>query len=133
MQRRIAHYLDKKSARIHALLEKKRALLNRLAEKRQALITHAVTHGLDADAPREPSGIDWLGDVPAHRVVADLGYRYDIQLGRMLNAERADGDHGNPTFASTTSSGAGSWSMTSRRWTFRRTLRRATAYRKGIC
>ena len=96
VQRRIAHYLDKKSARIDALLEKKRALLNRLAEKRQALITHAVTHGLDADAPREPSGIDWLGDVPAHWVVADLGYRYDIQLGRMLNAERADGDHCKP-------------------------------------
>jgi type I restriction enzyme S subunit len=42
-QKRIARYLDEKTARIDALIGKKRELLERLAEKRQALITHAVT------------------------------------------------------------------------------------------
>ena len=65
-QQRIARYLDEKTAQIDALIEKKRALLERLAEKRQALITRAVTKGLNPDVPMKPSGIDWLGDIPAH-------------------------------------------------------------------
>ena len=65
-QRRIARFLDEKTARIDGLIEKKRALLDRLAEKRQVLITCAVTKGLDPDAPMKASGIDWIGDIPAH-------------------------------------------------------------------
>ena len=71
-QRRIARFLDEKTARIDGLIEKKRALLDRLAEKRQALITRAVTKGLNPDAPMKPSGIDWLGDIPAHWEVLRL-------------------------------------------------------------
>ena len=65
-QRRIARFLDEKTGWIDELIEKKRALLDRLAEKRQALITRAVTKGLNPGAALKPSGIDWLGDVPAH-------------------------------------------------------------------
>lgn len=71
-QRRIARFLDEKTARIDGLIEKKRALLDRLAEKRQALITRAVTKGLNPDAPLKPSGIDWLGDIPVHWKVLPL-------------------------------------------------------------
>ena len=70
-QRRIARFLDEKTARIDRLIEQKRALLDRLAEKRQALITSAVTKGLNAQTPMKPSGIDWLGGIPAHwKVIA---------------------------------------------------------------
>lgn len=95
-QQRIARFLDEKTAKIDGLLEKKRVLLDRLAEKRQALITRAVTKGLNPDVPMKPSGVDWLGDVPKHWAVAALGYRYEVQLGRMLNAERADGENLKP-------------------------------------
>ncbi|MDE0678726.1 MAG: restriction endonuclease subunit S [Gammaproteobacteria bacterium] len=71
-QRRIVRFLDEKTARIDGLIEKKRELLDRLAEKRQALITRAVTKGLNPDAPMKPSGIDWLGDIPAHWEVKPL-------------------------------------------------------------
>ncbi|WP_025139452.1 restriction endonuclease subunit S [Achromobacter sp. DH1f] len=71
-QRRIARFLDEKIAWIDGLIEKKRALLVRLAEKRQALITRAVTKGLNPDAPMKLSGIDWLGDIPAHWDVVSL-------------------------------------------------------------
>ena len=71
-QRRIAQFLDEKTDRIDGLIDKKRALLDRLAEKRQALITRAVTKGLNPDAPMKPSGIDWLGDIPAHWEVLPL-------------------------------------------------------------
>ncbi len=71
-QRRIARFLDEKTGRIDGLIEKKRALLDRLAEKRQALITRAVTKGLGAQIPMKPSGIDWLGEIPAHWEVLPL-------------------------------------------------------------
>ena len=73
-QRRITAFLDEKMAQIDELIEKKRALLDRLTEKRQALITHAVTKGLNPDAPMKPSGIDWLGDIPVHWEVLHLRY-----------------------------------------------------------
>jgi len=86
-QRRIARFLDEKTARIDALIDKKRELLDRLAEKRQALITRAVTKGLNPDAPMKSSGIDWLGDIPAHwevlplkRVLASATYGISASL-----------------------------------------------------
>ena len=65
MQERIADFLDKRTTRIDGLIAKKTRLLELLAEQRQAMITHAVTKGLDPSAPMKPSGIDWLGDIPA--------------------------------------------------------------------
>ena len=43
-----------------------------LNEKRQAVISHAVTKGLNPNAPMKPSGVEWLGDVPKHWVVGGL-------------------------------------------------------------
>ncbi|MBU6395756.1 MAG: restriction endonuclease subunit S [Sphingomonadales bacterium] len=65
-QKRIAAFLDEKTAKIDALIARKQALLERLAEKRQAIITQAVTKGLNPAAPLKDSGIDWLGQIPAH-------------------------------------------------------------------
>ncbi|WP_161599751.1 restriction endonuclease subunit S [Roseibium sediminis] len=80
-QQKIARFLDEKTAKIDGLIEKKRALLERLAEKRQALITRAVTKGLNPDAPMKPSGIDWLGDIPAHWTLCSLGQQIKLQRG----------------------------------------------------
>lgn len=71
-QRRIAAYLDKETTRIDALIKAKERLIELLEEKRQALITHAVTKGLDPDAPMQDSGVDWLGDVPVGWKVVNL-------------------------------------------------------------
>lgn len=65
-QRAIAAYLDRKTAQLDTLLAQKEALLQKLHQKRQALINEAVTQGLNPAAPRKPSGVAWLGDVPAH-------------------------------------------------------------------
>lgn len=85
-QRRIARFLGEKTARIDGLIEKKRALLDRLAEMRQALITRAVTKGLNPDVPMKPSGIDWLGDIPAHWVVLRLKFIASEPLSYGANA-----------------------------------------------
>ena len=81
-QRRIAQFLDEKTARIDTLIEKKRELLDRLAEKRQALITRAVTKGLNPDVPMKSSGIDWLGDIPAHWEMRRLNSFCEFQSGK---------------------------------------------------
>ncbi|MCZ4354873.1 restriction endonuclease subunit S [Roseovarius aestuarii] len=65
-QTKIAAFLDYETAKIDALIAKQQRLIALLEEKRQAVISHAVTKGLDPTAPLRPSGIDWLGDVPAH-------------------------------------------------------------------
>jgi type I restriction enzyme S subunit len=72
IQKRIAGFLDEKTARIDALIEKKQALLERLAEKRQAIITQAVTKGLNPAASMKDSGIEWFGRVPEHWEVMPL-------------------------------------------------------------
>ena len=66
LQQAIVAFLDYRLAEIDDLIAKKRGLLGLLAEKRSALITRAVTKGLDPTAPMKPSGIDWLGEIPAH-------------------------------------------------------------------
>ena len=90
-QRRIARFLDEKTARIDGLIEKKRALLDRLAEKRQALITRAVTKGLNAQTPMKSSGIDWLGDIPAHwKVLPVRRVTLRVATGRTPPSNNAD-------------------------------------------
>jgi type I restriction enzyme S subunit len=62
----IATFLDRETAKIDALVEEQRRLIELLKEKRHAVISHAVTKGLNPHAKMKPSGIEWLGDVPAH-------------------------------------------------------------------
>ena len=62
----IARFLDRETGRIDGLIEKKTRFIALLKEKRAAMITHAVTKGIDPDAPMKDSGVDWLGRVPAH-------------------------------------------------------------------
>jgi type I restriction enzyme S subunit len=65
-QTQIAKFLDHETAKIDRLIEKQEALIRLLKEKRQAVISHAVTKGLNPHALLKDSGIDWLGQVPAH-------------------------------------------------------------------
>jgi type I restriction enzyme S subunit len=65
-QRAIAAFLDRETKKIDELVAEQERLIELLKEKRQAVISHAVTKGLDPAAPMKPSGVEWLGDVPAH-------------------------------------------------------------------
>lgn len=72
VQRRIVTFLDRKTAAIDALIAKKERLIELLQERRQALITQAVTKGLDPNVPMKDSGVEWLGETPAHWDVSPL-------------------------------------------------------------
>ncbi|HIF9421970.1 TPA: restriction endonuclease subunit S [Photobacterium damselae] len=65
-QTQIAAFLDHETAKIDTLIEKQQQLIELLKEKRQAVISHAVTKGLNPDAPMKDSGVEWLGEVPEH-------------------------------------------------------------------
>jgi type I restriction enzyme, S subunit len=71
-QRAIGKFLDRETARIDGLVAKKERLIALLQEKRTALISHAVTKGLNPAAPMKDSGVEWLGQIPAHWEVLHL-------------------------------------------------------------
>ncbi|WII62168.1 restriction endonuclease subunit S [Klebsiella pneumoniae] len=76
----IVNFLDHETAKIDNLIEKQQQLIELLKEKRQAVISHAVTKGLNPDAPMKDSGVEWLGEVPEHWTVTRLGY-HAIKIG----------------------------------------------------
>jgi len=80
-QTQISRFLDHETARIDTLIAEQQRLIELLKEKRQAVISHAVTKGLDPTAPLKDSGVEWLGEVPAHWEVGSLGYYSKIDTG----------------------------------------------------
>jgi type I restriction enzyme S subunit len=90
-QRQIANFLDHETAKIDTLIEKQQQLIQLLKEKRQAVISHAVTKGLNPNAPMRDSGVEWLGAVPAHWEVKALKYAVILQRGHDLPSENRVG------------------------------------------
>src|SRR5690625_4088089 len=82
-RRTISAFLDHETARIDALVEEQQRLIELLKEKRQAVISHAVTKGLDPDVPMKDSGVEWLGEVPAHWEVMKFVRCVDIAEGQV--------------------------------------------------
>jgi type I restriction enzyme S subunit len=80
-QRAIAEFLDDETSKIDALIAEQQRLIELLKEKRQAVISHAVTKGLNPDAPMKPSGVEWLGDVPAHWSVVPIRSAARLESG----------------------------------------------------
>ena len=72
-KKRSSPFLTARRPRSMLLVEEQRRLIELLKEKRQAVISHAVTKGLDPNAPMKDSGVEWLGDVPAHWRSVRLG------------------------------------------------------------
>jgi len=76
-QAAIAAFLDRETAKIDALIAEQEKLIALLAEKRQATISHAVTRGLNPNAPMKNSNVAWLAEIPAHWGVTRLKYSTD--------------------------------------------------------
>ncbi|GAA0547870.1 type I restriction enzyme S subunit [Rhizomicrobium palustre] len=80
-QKGIIAFLDRETAEIDALIVAKQRLLELLAEKRRAIVAEAVMRGLNPAVRMRPSGIDWLGDIPAH---------WEMKRSKWLFLERDD-------------------------------------------
>lgn len=89
-QIQIANFLDHETAQIDTLIDKQQTLIQLLKEKRQAVISHAVTKGLNSDAPMKDSGVEWLGEVPEHWTIKSYRYASEIYRGKFGHRPRND-------------------------------------------
>lgn len=80
-QAHIAAFLDRETAKIDALVAEQHRLIALLKEKRHAVISHAVTKGLNPDAPMKDSGIERFGAMPAHWSVVPIRYVARLESG----------------------------------------------------
>ena len=92
-QRAVSAFLDHETAKIDALVAEQEQLIALLKEKRQAVISHAVTKGLNPDAPMKDSGIDWIGEIPVHWTCTRLKFLAD---GPFAYGANESGDSDNP-------------------------------------
>jgi type I restriction enzyme, S subunit len=92
-QIKIFQFLDHETAKIDTLIDKQQQLITLLKEKRQAVISHAVTKGLNPTAPMRDSGVEWLGEVPAHWELPKLIHR---------TSRIGDGLHSTPKYQDNT-------------------------------
>jgi type I restriction enzyme S subunit len=89
-QQKIADFLDHETAKIDTLIAKQQELIKLLKEKRQAVISHAVTKGLNPNAPMRDSGVEWLGEVPAHWLVKRIGNLFAESNSRASSIEELE-------------------------------------------
>ena len=73
-QHRIATFLNQKTAEIDEAISKKQRLIDLLKEQKAILIDQAVTKGLNPNVPMRDSGVEWIGEVPAHWEVRRAKY-----------------------------------------------------------
>jgi type I restriction enzyme S subunit len=97
-QHAIAAFLDRETAKIDALIAEQQRLIELLQEKRQAVISHAVTKGLNPDAPMKDSGIEWLGQVPEHWEVTSLKWLAILKSGESITADSIEESGSFPVF-----------------------------------
>ena len=97
-QRAIADFLDRETAKIDALIAAQERLISLLDEKRQATITHAVTKGLDPDAPMKESGDRFVGEIPEHWGLIALRHLLSHPLAYGANEAGDQSDRDDPRF-----------------------------------
>ncbi|MES2177958.1 MAG: restriction endonuclease subunit S [Gemmatimonadota bacterium] len=72
-QAAIVQFLDWASGRLEGAIRAKRKVIALLGEQKQAIIHRAVTRGLDSSLILKPTGVPWLGDIPANWETWRLG------------------------------------------------------------
>ena len=89
-QAAIVRFLDWANGRLERAIRAKRKVIALLNEQKRAIIHRAVTRGLDPSVPLKPSGVPWLGDVPAHWEVMRIGGLIDLLTGFPFPSEGFD-------------------------------------------
>lgn len=90
-QRAIRDFLDRETARIDRIIERRKELRSLLWSRWESELHRAVTKGLDYALKLISSGLEWAGEIPSDWRVPSVYAGYDVQLGKMLNPERAAG------------------------------------------
>ena len=95
-QQQIARYLDWKTAQINKFIRNKRRLIQLLKEQKQNIINQAVTKGINPNVEMKDSGVEWLGQIPAHWEVRKITHLFrKIGSGTTPNSGNVDYYEGN--------------------------------------
>ncbi len=86
-QASVVSFLDQETSKIDLLISKQEKLIELLEEQRKSIISHAVTKGIDPNAPLKDSDVEWLGEVPAHWDIAALKHYVSTQAGFAFNSD----------------------------------------------
>jgi type I restriction enzyme S subunit len=89
-QQQIANFLDHETAKIDTLIDKQQQLIILLKEKRQAVISHAVTKGLNPNAPMRDSGVEWVKEIPEHWDMLRLSFALKLQSGDTITSDNIE-------------------------------------------
>ena len=95
-QCRIVDYLDRKCSQIDAIIARQQGVIEKLKAYKLSIIIEAVTKGLNPDVPMKDSGVEWIGEIPAHWAIHKFCWDYSAMLGKMLDAKRITGEHLHP-------------------------------------
>ncbi len=84
-QQKIVAFLDTETTRIDNLIAKQEKLIELLEEQRKSIISHAVTKGLNPNAPMKDSGVEWLGEVPESWVEQKIKF-----ISKLINEKTSE-------------------------------------------
>jgi type I restriction enzyme S subunit len=84
-QTQISNFLEQETTRIDNLISKQEKLIELLEEQRKSIISHAVTKGLNPNAPMKDSGVEWLGEVPESWVEQKIKF-----ISKLINEKTSE-------------------------------------------
>ena len=80
-QKKIVDFLEAKLSQVDELIANQQGQIEKLKEYKQSVITEAVTKGLDKSTPMKDSGIEWIGEIPAHWGIIATKSLFDVIAG----------------------------------------------------
>ena len=86
-QTAIAAFLGKKMTQVDNLIANVQAQIEKLKAYKQSLITEVVTKGLDPTVPMKDSGVEWIGEIPAHWEVTRIKNLFELRNERNDEAD----------------------------------------------
>ncbi len=87
----IADFLDTQCAKIDGVIADIEKQIETLQKYKKSLITETVTKGLDRSVPMKDSGIEWIGEIPAHwKVIRITKYLDSLVDYRGKTPEKVD-------------------------------------------
>ena len=86
-QTQIANFLDHKTKQIDELTRIKEQQIELLQEQRTVIINQVVTKGLDPNVEMKPSGVEWIGEIPAHWHTIRCTYLFELKHMKNTSGE----------------------------------------------
>ena len=77
-QRFIADFLDKQCGKLDGIISDLEKQIETLQKYKKSLILETVAKGLNKNVPMKSSGIDWIGDIPAHWETSKIKYNIGL-------------------------------------------------------